>query len=244
MILIVGYGNIGKHIQKELEPLKVLIHDPYKGCVQDLSIKYDYAFICLPTEMNVDGSCDTSIVEEMIPQLNADVIVIKSAIPPGTCEKFNKDNIVISPEYYGTTLHSLESPDVLVLGGLKEYTSKVAQLYYQVKSSLSFKVIYTDWRTAELAKYMENCWLATKVTFCSEFYKIAESFGVSYEELREIFISDCRVNPSHTFVYKEHPYYDSHCLNKDIPATIRFCQDNGIKAELIEAVDSINKKRK
>ena len=35
------------------------------------------------------------------------------------------------------------------------------------------------------------------------------------KELRELFILDPRVNPSHTFIYEEHPYYKSHCLNKD-----------------------------
>ena len=29
-----------------------------------------------------------------------------------------------------------------------------------------------------------------------------------------------RMGDSHTFVSKDHPYYDSHCLNKDIPALI------------------------
>lgn len=107
----------------------------------------------------------------------------------------------------------------------------------------SFRFIFTDAKTAELAKYMENCWLATKVTFCNEFAKIAEGFGISYEELRECFVADERVNPSHTFVYKDKPYYDSHCLNKDIPALISFCNSSGINAELIKSINSINNKQ-
>lgn len=245
-ILIVGNGNIGKHICKEFELLQdlIVLHDPYQNLNADLSKHYDFAFICLPTEMLQDGKCDTSIIESVTPKINADVIIIKSAIPPGTCKKLNMKNIVISPEYYGTTIHSLESPNVLVLGGEKENTSKVAQLYYQIKSSLTFKIIFTNWETAELAKYMENCWLATKVTFCSEFYDISKSLGISYEELREIFISDCRVNPSHTFVYEDHPYYNSHCLNKDIPGLITFCKERNINTPLIESVNEINISRK
>lgn len=61
-----------------------------------------------------------------------------------------------------------------------------------------------------------------KVSFCIEFYNIAEKLGVNYEDLRELFILDPRVNPAHTFVYRDHPYYDSHCLNKDIPAIAEF----------------------
>jgi hypothetical protein len=35
--------------------------------------------------------------------------------------------------------------------------------------------------------------------------------------LRELFILDKRMGDSHTFVYKDKPYWDSHCLNKDVP---------------------------
>jgi UDP-glucose 6-dehydrogenase len=57
-----------------------------------------------------------------------------------------------------------------------------------------------------------------KVSFCTQFYNIAEKARVDYEELRELFVLDPRVNPAHTFVYRDHPYWDSHCLNKDVNA--------------------------
>lgn len=41
--------------------------------------------------------------------------------------------------------------------------------------------------------------------------------GIRYERVRECFISDPRVNPAHTFVYDEHPFWSSHCLDKDVP---------------------------
>jgi UDP-glucose 6-dehydrogenase len=65
---------------------------------------------------------------------------------------------------------------------------------------------------------MENSYLATKVSFCQQFYRVAKQLGISYEELRELFILDPRVNPSHTFIYEDKPYWDSHCLNKDVIA--------------------------
>ena len=86
---------------------------------------------------------------------------------------------------------------------------------------------------------MENSWLATKVTFCNEFYRIANQAGVDYEELRELFILDPRVNPSHTFVYRDQPYWASHCLNKDVPAIASM-----FEAPLLESVININNKHK
>ncbi len=97
----------------------------------------------------------------------------------------------------------------------------------------------TDSRTAELVKYMENSWLATKVSFCSQFFEIAEKEGVNYEELRELFVLDPRVNHSHTFIYRDHPYWESHCLDKDVPA-IAITED----AKLLKTVIEFNMKKK
>lgn len=97
----------------------------------------------------------------------------------------------------------------------------------------------TNSKTAELTKYMENSYLATKVTFCTQFYEIANKLGVDYEELRELFCLDVRVNKSHTFVYDEHPYWQSHCLDKDVPAIANFAD-----AEFLKSVIDFNKKQK
>lgn len=247
-ILVCGYGNIGKHTIKEFIKLKdsITIYDKYLeeyNSADILKQMYDYAFICVPTEMNEDGSANLTEIYDITSKINAETIIIKSAIPVGTCATIGKENVIISPEYYGTTQHSLESPNFVILGGNKKTAYKATQLYQRVKSG-DFRFIYVDWETAELAKYMENCWLAMKVTFCCEFADIAEKLGVPYEELRECFIADERVNPSHTFVYKDKPYYDSHCLNKDIPALINFCEKEYIDTPLLKEINKINKQKK
>ncbi len=246
-ILICGYGNIGKHMKNELDGAGTIqIYDKFmpEYSSVDSWITYDFAFVCVPTNMLPDGSADTSIVREVCETIRAKTIVIKSAVPVGTTEKLSKlrrdVNFVISPEYYGTTIHSSDSPNFLILGGDKSVCSKVAELYYRVKPC-TFRIKFTDYRTAELAKYMENCFLATKVTFCNEFAKIANKFGINYPELREIFVMDERMGGSHTYVFPEQPYYDSHCLNKDIPALI---QQAGEDAPLMSAVNEINRKAK
>lgn len=240
-VLIVGYGNIGTHIHEELRGHDITIFDPAKGYGDGdtlINEYYHFAFVCVPTDMNSDGSCDTSIVESVV-RANADVVVIKSTIPVGTTERLAAkyhQNIVFSPEYYGTTIQSPKAPNFLVLGGAKEDCRKVAELYYAVKPA-DFRIVFTDCRTAELAKYMENCFLALKVTFCAEFATIAKEFGISYPELRDIFVLDERMGKSHTFIDSEHPYYKSHCLDKDIPALIAQSE----KAHLMQAVFDINR---
>ena len=127
----------------------------------------------------------------------------------------------------------------MILAGDKFKTQKVAELYQRVKTK-NFRIHFTDYKTAELAKYMENCFLALKVTFCSEFYDIADEMGISYPELRELFILDERMGDSHTYVDPDHTYYNSHCLNKDIPGLISQTK----RAHLMKAMHKINQDKK
>lgn len=243
-ILMVGYGNIGKHMYGEFVGLNLDIYDPnIAAYAHRKQAKYDFAFICVPTDKLPDGSCDTSVVESAVNETEADVIVIKSTVPPGTTESLIRatgKNIVFSPENYGVTQHCKEEPGFVILGGTKYLRDRVAQLYAEVKNGY-FKIRFTDTVTAELWKYMLNCFLALKVTFCNEFADIAKLFGVSYPELRELFVMDERVGESHTFVYPDKPYYDSHCFNKDVPALISFA---GETAPLVRCMNGINAKRK
>jgi len=243
-VLIVGYGNIGKHMYKEFETLQPDIYDPNLLEYNKKSGKrYEFAFICVPTDMLDDGSCDTSVVERAVEETEAEIIVIKSTIPPTTTDKIiarSGKNIVFSPENYGVTQHCKADSGFVVLGGEKGLCEKVANLYAEVKNG-SYKFHFTDTVTAELSKYMLNSFLALKVTFCCEFADIAKKFGVCYPELRELFVADERVGNSHTFVYPDKPYYDSHCFNKDVPALIKFA---GEQAPLMSSVNTINIERK
>lgn len=148
-------------------------------------------------------------------------------------------NIVFSLEYYGTTQHTPQTPNFVVLAGQRFQCDIVAQYYYKVKTK-EFRIHFTDYKTDELAKYMENCFLALKVTFCAEFATIAREMGISYPQLREIFVLDERMGDSHTFIDSKAPYYNSHCLNKDIPGLIK--QTN--KSHLRESMLNINKQKK
>ncbi len=243
-ILIVGHGNIGKHMHKELLALNPDIYDPNQP---EHSVKtgkrYDIAFICVPTDKNADGSCDISVVTEAVRETDADVIVIKSTVPPGTTDKListTGKKIIFSPEQYGVTVHCKDDPGFVILGGDRKLCAKVADMYSKVKDG-SYRYYFTNSRTAELSKYMLNCFLALKVTFCCEMADVAEGFGISYPELRELFVADERVGRSHTYVYADKPYYDSHCFNKDVPAFLSFAS---AESPLISCMDQINRWRK
>jgi len=242
-VKIIGNGIVGTNMAK-LFP-EAYIHDPPKGHI--CNIKTDIAIICVPTEMKSDGSADISIVEKVIMENEADVFFIKSAVPPGTTDmlikKYGK-RICVSPEYFGSTIHANNVDyDFLIIGGQKKDCNVIIKEYKKIKHP-NFKIYITSTKTAELCKYMENTWLAFKVTFCNEFYRIAQHCEVDYNELRELWLADPRINRSHTFVYEDKPFYDSHCLNKDIPAIIAFCETIKYNPTLLRQMHLTNKRFK
>lgn len=247
-VIILGYGVVGQNIYNELKPLKPDVYDKYKAqyntVTPEIADTYDFAFICVDTLFinPTYNPCDLSQIRDCLNNFNARVYVIKSTILPGMTENLIEEtdkNIIFSPEYYGGTQHCNNfNFDFTILGGEEEYCRATVQLLQEVYDA-RHRFFIVDSRTAELAKYMENSWLAMKVCFCNQFYDIAQQVGVSYEKLRELFILDPRVNPSHTFVYADHPYYDSHCLNKDIPAIAAWAE-----APLLDYIIQFNNERK
>lgn len=238
-VLIVGYGIVGHNLHNELNKLNIDIYDKYKieNNTKRDNIKYDFCFICVDTPyIDENNVCDISQLENALIENESDIYIIKSTILPQTTEKLSKEfnkKIIFSPEYYGGTQHCNNyNFDFTILGGEKESCLKVQQLLQEVYDGRHiFRIV--DSQTAELCKYMENSFLATKVAFCIQFYELAKKIGVNYEELRECFILDPRVNPSHTFVYEEHPYYKSHCLDKDVPAIANFLNAEFLKAVIV-----------
>lgn len=243
-VLIIGYGVVGHNLAKEIEKLKPDIYDKIKSEYNTKrNIKYDFCFICVDTPyVDKDNVCDISQIEIALQENDANIYIIKSTILPNTTDKlikkYNK-RVVFSPEYYGGTQHCNNFEfNFTILGGEKEDCYKVQQLLQEVYDARhTFRI--TDSSTAELVKYMENSFLATKVSFCLQFYEVCKQLNISYEGLRELFILDPRINPSHTFIYEEHPYYTSHCLDKDVPAIA-----NTFDMKLLKEVINYNNKFK
>lgn len=243
-VLIVGFGVVGKNLNREIQKLHPDIYDKFKPQFNTKrDIKYDVAFICVDTPAMPDHQLDITVVEQAIQENVADIYVIKSTIFIGTLERLAEQypdkKIIYSPEYYGDTPHCKNYKfDFTVLGGNLEACKKVQQILQPCYDARhQFK--YTDSHTAELLKLMENSYLATMVTFCSQMFEICQKYDISYEELRELFILDPRVNPSHTFVYEDHPYWDSHCLNKDVPALATWAD-----AQFLQGVVKFNDEQK
>ena len=243
---IVGFGVVGKSM-KSLLP-DAVVYDIAPGMPHDKQEvnQCDITFVCVPTPPASDGSCDISIVEDSVAWIETPIIVIRSTVPPGTTKrlgrKYNK-RIVFNPEYLGETpWHPYRDPRNIpftILGGPKKDTAEVAEVYGQICGP-SVRIYFTDSTTAELAKYMSNCFFATKVVFCNEFYHIAKAFEVEYHELREIWLADPRIPRNHTLVFGSSPGFGGKCLPKDLSALISAAEKAGHDPEFLRMVEQLN----
>lgn len=259
-IAIIGLGYVGNKVYSFFKNNDYSVHrfdidsakSDFKTIDELNTLNLDFAFICVPTPMADDGSCDTSIVENMVKKVRAKTIIINSTIPPGTTKKFVKlikKDIVFIPEYFGETrnhlLDDLRERTFFIIGGEEASRKKVIDLFKYVLDSYKVRFFLVDSTTAEIIKYMENSYLATKVTFCEEFFRICEVFGVDYNQVREGWLLDPRIGPSHTFVRKDgKPGFGGKCLPKDVSAIILSSEKAGYAPDLLKAVVKYNKKNR
>ena len=248
-VAIIGYGHVGSAMNNLFKD--AVIYDKYKkiGSKSEVN-KCNCAFICVPTPMNEDGSCDTSAVDEVFSWLKTDIAIIRSTVPVGYTEKVSKKkkmDVVFQPEYYGETVDhpfvDLSRRTWITLGGDNKAINKAIRVYQTVYNA-TVDIYTADSRTTELAKYMENSYLALKVTFCNEFYDIAHAYDIDYYKLRELWVADPRIGNSHTFVYEDNRGYGGSCLPKDIAAITHDAKELGVDVSLLEAVKNKNDKYK
>ncbi len=247
---IVGHGFVGQSMHRLFGDDAVTLDVDGTAADRARINTCDFVFICVPTPIGPDGACDTSVVEDCVAWITAPQIIIRSTVAPGTTRRLRDTTskaVIFQPEYIGETVaHPLADASkhtFLILGGPVPECSAVADLYKRYHHS-EVRFYFTDSTTAEVAKYMENAFYATKVTFCNEFYDIARAHGVDYNELREVWLADPRISRDHTFVYPDNRGFSGKCLPKDVSAIIASAEERGCPPALLEAVLEINEPRR
>jgi UDPglucose 6-dehydrogenase len=245
-VAIVGYGAVGTALHELFT--KAIIYDEPKGIGDRAAVNAcRFAFVSVPTPAAEDGTCDLSIVRNVVGWIESDIIVIRSTVSVGTTEQLAEatgKRIVFQPEYGpGETADhpfaTLRAIRWVVLGGDRADTSEVADLYKTVFNA-ELVIQQTNTRTAELVKYMENCYLGLKVAFCNEFFDLAAALKVDYDELRELWLLDPRIGRSHTAVRARDRGFGGKCLPKDLAALVRTAESLGLDPVLVRAALASN----
>jgi UDPglucose 6-dehydrogenase len=217
-------------------------------------------FVCLPTPMLEDGGADLSIVEGVLNELSTvpgeRIAVIKSTVPPGSTERWNKMfegsglHIVFNPEFLreASALDDMRNQSGrIVLGGPRPYINEVKQLFQNAFPNIP--IIKTSSTTAEMVKYVTNIHLAVKVSLANEFYQICEALdkqgaNIDYDKVIEYATIDERLGKSHWQVPGPMPADDTgepaygfsgSCMPKDLNALISLAKSLNVKPLVMSA---------
>jgi len=266
MIGIVGQGFVGNAVyQKFKNYYDVLTHDKddtkSTSTLENLTMLCDTIFLCLPTPMKSDGSCDVSILEDVLAQIDLLVdnyesirnIVIKSTISPGTTKKWNNKyeslRLVFNPEFLTerNAVKDYENQNRIILGGPRPATTELKQIFSKVFPKAN--IIKTDSTHAEMVKYLTNTFLSTKVSFANEMYQLCDKLNIDYDKVVEYATHDDRLGKSHWNV----PGHDGdfgfggHCFPKDLAAILHITEElktvNNVLCATQETNNNVRKDR-
>lgn len=241
---VIGNGFVGEAISfafSTVSEMYVYDTNPSRSLNDIMSVhNCDFVFICVPTPMYEDGSQDLSYVESAFENAtDKPVYIIKSTVLPGTTEKLSKQypnfKIIFSPEFLTERTAKLDmlTQSRIILGGDLSLTEKAKTLFnqrFKIKN-----VILTDSKTAELTKYMNNAFFATKVSIMNEFKLLSDKIGANWEDALKGFVSDGRIGDSHLNVpgHDGKLGYGGTCFPKDVNALLSFSKKHKIELNSI-----------
>ena len=232
--------------------------------LEDVVLYSDFIFLSVPTPSNEDGSINLSYVEDALQRISEitaeieqeispvptdldNIVLIRSTVTPGTTkklqEKYQNLRLVFNPEFLTERSANFDfiNQTRYILGGDEEYTNKVADLY-RWRFGDSIPVIETNYQTAELIKYINNCFFATKVSFLNEMKQVSDRCEADWDMAVEGFIRDGRIGHSHMSVPGPDGKFGfgGKCFPKDISAMISFGNKLGLDMHTLSGVWNTN----
>lgn len=261
-IAIIGVGMVGGPLARFFQEvagrtrgrdLFLFDIDPKKGYDDDVNLA-DVIFISVPTPRHKEtGAVRLDAVESALAAVRAPkIVVIKSTVPPGTTEMFQRrfpmHKMLFNPEFL-TEAHAWEDtlhPDRQLVGSTaqsKDTAQAVLALLPKAPVASPSSELVLSATEAEIIKYAANVFLTRKVTFANAIFDLARHHGVDYEHIRAGIASDSRIGPSHLDAeYHGYRGYGGYCFVKDTDGLIAHLRAEGLikDAELFEADRAFN----
>lgn len=198
----------------------------------------DLSLVCVGTPSNQNGSLHLRHVEQVCREIGAamkhkqgrHIVVIRSTMLPGTIQntvvpaleetsgkKAVKDfGICINPEFLreGSSLKDFYSPPFTLIGADDEETVAAVRSLY---TKITAQVHVTSLKTAEMVKYVCNCFHALKVSFANEIGNLCKALQIDSHEVMHVFCQDTKLNLS-PYYLKPGFAFGGSCLPKDLRA--------------------------
>lgn len=215
-------------------------------------------FITVPTP-DTNQKIDLGIIKSAVKELSKEckdkneyfLIVVKSSVIPMTTEnviipiieeysnkKVGTDfGVCFNPEFLreANPFEDFMNPDRIVIG---EYDTKSGDTLEQLYSAFKCPIIRTNLRSAEMTKYANNCFYATKISFFNEIHLMCKEISIDSEIIRKVVQMDK--------FYGSHPWEHGHsfggkCLPKDLNGVIGLFNEGHIhEPVLLKAVRKVN----
>lgn len=228
-------------------------------------IESDFIFICVGTPMKKDGSINLKFIKASIKELGKKllesktkpIIVIKSTVIPNTSEQFicpllnsqglkesKHFELLNNPEFLreGFAIDDTINPHAIVIGGKNSDIVKKLKKFYLTVYPNYKNFVETNNTTAELIKYANNSFLATKISFINSIANICQKLpGTNVDDISKAIGLDPRIGNQ---FLKAGPGYGGSCFPKDVQALINFSKNIGYDPKLFVQVQKTNQLQK
>jgi GDP-mannose 6-dehydrogenase len=220
----------------------------------------DVTFMSVGTPTAKDGGCDFTYVRQAsraIGQALAlksgyHVIVLRCSVPPGTTldvvvpevekasgKTLGRDfGVCFNPEFLreGVAVADFYAPPKTVVGASDTRAeAAVASIYGAVDQN----VIFTSIAAAEMVKYADNVWHATKVAFGNEIGRLCKALDIDSHDVMDIFVKDTKLNLSPYYLRPGFAFGGS-CLPKEVRAVGHIAAELGVSVPLIDSLMATN----
>jgi GDP-mannose 6-dehydrogenase len=245
-------ADIGEIIASTVKSGRLRATDNQAQAIRETEL----SFVCVGTPSQFNGNLDLTYINRVCEQIGQAIkskaerhtVVIRSTILPGTMQKTiipileessgKKAGVDFSvchnPEFLreGTAVKDFNFPPKTVIGELdKPGGDKLAALY----AKLSAPLIRTDLETAEMVKYVDNCWHALKIGYANEIGNLCKSFGIDAHQVMNIFCQDEKLNISRAYLMPGFAFGGS-CLPKDLRALIYKAKTHDLDLPIIKSI--------
>lgn len=223
----------------------------------------DITFVSVGTPTSEDGGCDYKYIISAANAIGVGlaqkdtyhVVVMRCSIPPSTTLnvmvpqieaasglKMGVDfGVCFNPEFLreGTAIADFKDPPKTVIGANDE---KAANMLAQIYSPVDDNVIMTSIEVAEMVKYVDNVWHATKVCFGNEVGRICKPLEIDSHQVMDIFVQDTKLNLS-PYYLKPGFAYGGSCLPKEVRAVVHLAESLGLQTPLISSLSKTNEQQ-
>lgn len=230
---------------------------------QEAVLDTEVTFITVGTPNQPDGSINLKHVKNAASEIGKilnkkdtyHLVVVKSTVIPGTTENVVKPilekhskkqcgtdfSLCMNPEFLreGSVVHDILHPDRIIIGEHDQKSGNTLERLYQGFYGEQIPpTVRTNLATAEIIKYANNAFLATKISFINQIANICQKIsGVDVNVVAKAIGLDKRIGSS--FLNAGLGYGGS-CLPKDVNALIAFSKKLGYNSLLFNAVQKIN----